>query len=296
MSSKPFFFLFLCLFCFSCTQVPKSYVRTGNRLCLTENLYFHRLKRASGKSHADALRDHQYITSVDFTTSDGVTLRGFKFSSWQESREEPLGYVLYAQSGIMLAEQVTPRLKMLSDEGYDCYIFDYRGFGLSEGRSLLGEMFIDYREVAQHLNLLYERGFLYGSGLGGAILMNADDGSLHYTGFIIDATPSYIPLNLCAKGFHPIENLPRRLDRTLIISGFRDKEVSPDSMQALIDYSKGAEVEQHPLLGHPFLDGDPTYTIRLPRVRKHILKYSPRRPQTYLIQPDKDPNIPWGRE
>ena len=97
--------------------------------------------------------------------------------------------------------------------------------------------------------------------------------------FICDIIPVF-----CPDGFHPYQNLPRRLDRTLIISGLKNDKVSFKSMQKLISLSKGAQVVTHPLLGNALMDGSVSQTIRLPRINKHLQQYLPPKPPRHFFE------------
>jgi alpha/beta superfamily hydrolase len=57
-----------------------------------------------------------------------------------------------APGNAMLADQIMGELQFFRDLGLDVYIFDYRGYGLSQGKSRLAALISDYREIIPWLN------------------------------------------------------------------------------------------------------------------------------------------------
>ena len=100
---------------------------------------------------------------MSFTTRDGRSLGGYKLRA-----VAPWGYLLVPQGNAMLADQIIGELQFFRNLGLDVYIYDYRGYGLSEGKSRLKALISDYQEIIRALNAQdYRRRFLYGISMGG---------------------------------------------------------------------------------------------------------------------------------
>ena len=110
----------------------------------------------------------------------------------------------------MLADQILGELQYFRKLDVDVYVYDYRGYGLSEGNSRLAAIVADYREIAASLNAQpYRRRLLYGMSMGGVILLNAVGASSDYSALVIDSAPSRISPYGCPKIYDPVHHLPR---------------------------------------------------------------------------------------
>src|SRR4026209_765975 len=72
----------------------------------------------------------QRVERLKFATRDGLTLAGYKLAA-----VNPTAYLLVAQGNAMLADQLIADLQTFRDRGWDVYIYDYRGYGQSQGRA-----------------------------------------------------------------------------------------------------------------------------------------------------------------
>lgn len=75
------------------------------------------------------------IQRTKFTTADNKVLKGYKYQSQDENglATEPEGYILVAMGNAMIADLMITGLERFSQRGYDIYIYDYRGYGESQG-------------------------------------------------------------------------------------------------------------------------------------------------------------------
>jgi pimeloyl-ACP methyl ester carboxylesterase len=147
----------------------------------------------------------------------------------------PKGYLLVAQGNAMLADQIMGELQSFRDRGFDVYVYDYRGYGLSEGRSRLTAIISDYREIIANLNAQpYHRHALYGMSMGGVILLNAVGESGDYSSLVIDSSPSRISPLGCPEQYDPINHLPADSSRLEIIAGGRDRVGRPQEIHELL--------------------------------------------------------------
>jgi pimeloyl-ACP methyl ester carboxylesterase len=189
---------------------------------------------------------------LEFTARDGIILRGYKLVA-----ENPKAYLLVAQGNAMLADQLIADLQIFRDLGWDVYIYDYRGYGISQGKSRLAAIVDDYVEIVTYLNTLgYAQRFLYGISMGGVILLNAAGSTDLYTRLVVDSSPGRISNLGCPKRYDPVTHLPNDGARLMIISGGIDNVVSPGQMDELlrVAQSRGARILQDAELAHPYQD------------------------------------------
>ena len=200
------------------------------------------------------------VEKIAFTTKDHRKLGGYKLGAYADSSRERRGYVLIALGNAMLADQVLAQFQFLQVEGLDVYIYDYRGYGISEGKSRFNAIRSDYVELIQHLNEVgYANRFLYGMSIGGVFLLNAISADSSYDAALLDSPPSRISDYGCPGRFDPVQNVPLDASRLGFIFGHRDKVVPPNAWRELstIARARGAFVLEGANLAHPMMDQDP---------------------------------------
>lgn len=219
---------------------------------LREPLAFWLFRRAAGAPDAARVAGLRDLERLSFRTRDGRTLGGYQLRA-----AEPQGYLLVAQGNAMLADQIMGELQFFRERGFDVYLYDYRGYGRSEGKSQLRALISDYQEIIAALNAQdYRRRFLYGISMGGIILLNAVGAQGDYDALVIDSSPSRISSLGCSENYDPVHHLPADCSRIKIIAGLRDRVVRPAEIEELIRIaqSRGAQGLKHPELAHPFQD------------------------------------------
>jgi len=161
-----------------------------------------------------------------------------------------------ALGNAMIADQMIGHLKSFSQRGYDLYIFDYRGYGLSEGKRRINAFIKDYEEIINHLNSRYEKSLLYGVSLGGAVIANAIGSGLAFDRAVIDSSPSRFSPYGCPKAIDPTENIPEDAEKMLVITGAIDSVLKPKMTSEFREIArlKGASVFDGPNYSHPFMD------------------------------------------
>jgi alpha/beta superfamily hydrolase len=217
-------------------------------------------QKMAGAPNPQAVRLINGVAPLEFTTRDGITLRGYKLVA-----ENPKAYLLVAQGNAMLADQVLGDLQIFRDLGWEVYVYDYRGYGRSQGKSRLAAIVDDYVEIFDHLNTLaYAQRFLYGISMGGVILLNGAGSTDLYTRLVIDSSPGRISNLGCPRRYDPVTHLPNDGARVMIISGGRDSVVSPSQMDELIQVarSRGARILQDADFAHPYQDSAATHRRR----------------------------------
>ena len=215
----------------------------------------------AGRPSASRVAGIPGIEQVAFTTKDRRRLGGYRLQAYADSTRSPRGYVLVALGNTMLADQVVGSFRFLREDGFDVYIFDYRGYGISEGRSRFFAIRSDTIELIEHLNDAgYANRFFYGMSIGGVFLLNALGAGAVLDAALIDSPPSRISNYGCARPFDPVENVPQDSSRLGFIFGERDTVVPPDAWRELSAAAKarGAMVLEDAGFAHPLMDSDRT--------------------------------------
>lgn len=211
--------------------------------------FWHKLAGAANPSRVINI---QGVEPLTFKTRDRLTLAGYKLAA-----NNPTGYLLVAPGNAMLADQIVTHLQPFRDRGWDVYVFDYRGYGNSQGKSRLAAIVNDYGDIVAHLNTLgYSTRLLYGISMGGVILLNAVGTTNLYTRLVVDSSPSRISTLGCPIAYDPIAHLPEDGSRLMVISGGQDHVVPPEQMEELlhIAHSRGARILHDPEFAHPYQD------------------------------------------
>ena len=210
--------------------------------------------------NADASRVAGYdlIQRTEFTTADGKILRGYKYQAQDENglATEPEGYILVALGNAMIADLMIKALERFSQRGYDIYIYDYRGYGESQGKRRINAIIEDYKELVAHLNTKYEKQLLYGISLGGAVMANVIGSGAQYDRAVIDASPSRLSPHSCPEWLDPAENIPDDAKNILVITGEKDSVLGPEMTSEFRERAehKGASVYIGSNYSHPFMD------------------------------------------
>jgi pimeloyl-ACP methyl ester carboxylesterase len=216
-------------------------------------------QRSAGIPH---LRDDQLSANVEVIhhrTRDGRMLQGYRLRG-TEAGAPAKGLLLVAQGNATLVEWLIDRLGQFVDDGYDVYLYDYRGYAGSEGKRRLKAIVSDYREIYAELSNVHpgER-LLYGMSFGGIVLLNVIGTGARFDRAVIDSTPAWVSNYGCPERYDPVRNLPENAAHMLFISGARDRVVPAADSAALLDAGaeRGAQVVRSPDFAHPFMDKDP---------------------------------------
>jgi predicted esterase len=219
-----------------------------------EPFAFWQFRQAAGAPDANRIRSIPNIERLSFTTRDGRELGGYKLRA-----DHPQGYLLVAQGNAMLADQIMGVLTFFRDYGLDVYVYDYRGYGLSGGKSRLKAIVSDYREIVAALNAQgYGRRYLYGMSMGGVILTNAIGPSKDYDALVLDSPPSRVSGLGCPEDYDPVRNLPQDGAKIMLIIGLKDRVVPPGDIEELSQLlqQRGGRVLKSPEFAHPLMDVD----------------------------------------
>jgi alpha/beta superfamily hydrolase len=236
-----------------------------------EPLMFWLWRSTAGSPNPARVAQITNLEQIRFKTRDGIELGGYKLAA-----KNPKGYLLVAQGNAMLADQLVDDLQTFRDLGLDVHIFDYRGYGISKGKSRLVAIAGDYAEIVSHLNSLgYEKRLLYGISMGGVILLNAVGQSQAYTRLVVDSSPSRISDFGCPERFDPVAHLPEDSSRLMIVTGSQDQVVRPSQMVEMVRLARSRQgrVLQDNEFAHPYQDRSPaTHRRRQNEVATFFLK------------------------
>jgi alpha/beta superfamily hydrolase len=237
---------------------------------IKEPLVFWTWSNAAGKPNPEAARKIQNVEPLEHKTKDGRLLRGYKLKSMLPGGTI-VGSVLVAQGNAMLADQLLSGLLVFSQVGIEVYIFDYRGYGSSEGERRLKAIVSDYKELYNNIDAsTHGKLFLYGMSFGGVVLLNVANSGIGFDRGVIDSTPSRVSNLGCPEKYDPVSNFPADGSRFLLIAGVQDKVVPLKDSQELIDLAKtrGSRTEVRSNYAHPFMDSD----IRIHRARLEFIR------------------------
>lgn len=200
----------------------------------------------------------KFVEPVEYQTSDGKTLRGYKYLSndGAEKQIPAKGYVLMALGNAMVSDQIIGSLRGFAEKHYDIYIFDYRGYGNSDGKRRINAFIEDYKEIAMSLNQRYQRKLLYGISIGGAVILNVIGSGVEYDAAVIDSSPSILSDYGCPERIDPLVNLPRDASKLLVITGQKDSVLGENMTAKLREssHARGAKTVHGKNYAHPFMD------------------------------------------
>ena len=195
------------------------------------------------------------IKDESFLTSDSRTLRGYRISQCDSSKSRKRGAILIAHGNAMLAFQTLPFGHELANLGVDIIVYDYRGYGRSEGWSRLKAIALDYKELSASLRKRYEILLGYGASMGGLLLLRVQNELNTFDHLVLDAPPERITRLECPKVYDPINNVPDNASNITLIHGGKDKIVEVGRLPILLR-DNGAKVVYDKTLAHPFMDSD----------------------------------------
>jgi alpha/beta superfamily hydrolase len=246
------------------SAMPSSHRSTGNleeTICgwFKERAAFFSWSVTAGRPRPDAWKQVPRSEPVAHKTRDGRMLRGFKISAAQVANASgsARGFMLFAQGNAMLADQVLETLMTFASDGVDVFVYDYRGYGSSEGKRRLKAIVSDYQEIFDTLKKSYGgRNYLYGASFGGLVLLNVIGRGAEFDRAAIDSTPSRVSGLGCPKEYDPVLNLPADASKLFLLSGANDTVVTPAEQAELLSTaeSRGARVLIEPEFAHSFAD------------------------------------------
>lgn len=243
-----------------------------------EPLYFWLWSTFAGRPNSKRLSGLPNVVDISFTTADGRTLHGYKLTADTGAaipHASPAGFLLVLPGNAMLADQIIGEFRAYAQRGYDVFIYDYRGYGRSEGKRRLKAIVHDTREILRDLTAQgYPRRLVYAMSLGGVFLLNALEPDIQLDRVVIDSTPSRLSNHGCPPEYDPVANLPADSGRVLYLRGGNDQVVSPAMSAELAREAehRGATVIDDPQFGHPFMDaGAMIHLRRMQQIQRYLI-------------------------
>lgn len=228
-----------------------------------EWLAFRMWSRAAGTPNVNAMREVPNVEAISHVTMDNRTLRGFRIRASGPRK----GSVLFAQGNAMLADQMLSPLSLLADSGFDVLVYDFRGYGQSDGTAYLKAIVSDYVELANAIAKAQPgKLYFYGVSFGGIVLLNALGSTPAVSATLIDSSPSMVSDLGCPRRYDPVNRIPSDASSFLVVVGEQDQVIPPAKSAELAKkvVANGGQASRHAEFAHPFMDTDPAIaTARL---------------------------------
>jgi alpha/beta superfamily hydrolase len=274
-------FSFLAMFSgFASAGQEDGYMKLEQSVCgLKEPFIFWLWSNLAGSPNADRLAGLHNVEDISFETKDNRILRGYKLNATgREGREvPPKGYLLVMQGNAILADQIIDEFSRFSAAGLDVYLYDFRGYGRSEGKRRLKAIVSDYVEIIAVLNSAnYDKRFVYAMSFGGIVFLDGLELHGKLDRIIVDSTPSRLSDYGCPPRYDPVNHLPDDCSQFMFIVGQNDRVVSPSMSQELVEKAqqRNALILRDEDFAHPFMDHDRSVHRRRMKVIEKYLLYN----------------------
>ena len=208
------------------------------------------------------------------TAADGKQLRGYRAFSAFAHVPAQQSAVLVAPGNAMLADQLYEVAAFFAYRGKTAYVFDYRGYGSSDGSPYSTAIIDDYKKLLAFIRSAgHPHIAIYAMSFGGIVTLSAlrDEGGID--ALVIDGVPSKLPwIAMCPDSLDPINNISAAPQRTLVLSGTADPIITPDQCHDLRVAAIKRHMQAQLLKGfsHPGLDESPRAEERLDIVFKFL--------------------------
>ena len=216
---------------------------------LQERLIF--LPRSLPESTRSALRELPGVTEIEARAADGTRLHGWLRHGAEERTARP-GLLIYFGGN---AEEVSGQvLEANTLAPWSLAAFNYRGYGLSEGRpgeaALVADALVAHDRLAEREDVEPDRIVVFGRSLGGGVAVQLA-AARPVRGVVLvspfDSLKSvgrrhypFVPVSLLLK--HPFDSMARAPDievPLLVLAGERDRIVPSPHSKRLFDAWRG---------------------------------------------------------
>lgn len=224
---------------------------------------------------------------VLFETEDGLKLSGW-FIPAQNSRIT----VLFCHGNGGNMSHRLDSISMLNELGLNCFIFDYRGYGSSQGKCSEQGTYLDaeaaWKWLTEKKNIAGENIILFGRSLGGSIAANLA-GDVKPRGLIIESCFTsyvdigkkfypYMPIRLFASYSYKTIDYVQRIACPIMIIHSRNDEVIPFEFGLQLYEAANEPKEFVEIFGSHndgFLFSGKTYTQAWQQWLKFLKEYKP---------------------
>jgi alpha/beta superfamily hydrolase len=238
-------------------------MKLEERVCgVKEPFIFWLWSNAAGRPNSKRLVGLNNVKDIEYKTKDGRTLRGYQLAARETKpaqENKAKGFLLVLQGNAILADQILAEYSRYAQAGYDVYIYDYRGYGRSEGKRRLKAMISDVKEIINYLSTKpYKKRLVYAMSFGGILFLDALDAHIKLDKVIIDSTPSRLSGYGCPKNYDPITHLPEECSNYMFITGQRDRVVTTKMAKDMLKKAQQchAKIIRDAEFAHPFMDAD----------------------------------------
>lgn len=226
---------------------------------LKEPILFWLWSRAAGSPDAGRVSGLRHVEDIAFETKDHRTLRGYRLRAARPDGQVAAarGYLLVMQGNAILADQIIGQFMPYASAGFDVYVYDFRGYGRSDGRRRLKAIVSDYTEILAALDTqAYGQHLVYAMSFGGIAFLDGFAAHGRLDRVVVDSTPSRLSGHGCPPDYDPVIHLPQDCSRFLMIAGQNDSVVTPAMSHELVETAqqRGARVLNDPAFGHPFME------------------------------------------
>ena len=238
-------------------------MKLEERVCgVKEPFIFWLWSNAAGRPNSKRLDGLHNVKDIAYKTKDGRILRGYQLTARETNpvqENKAKGFLLVLQGNAILADQILAEFSRYAQAGYDVYIYDYRGYGRSEGKRRLKAMIRDVKEIINFLSTKsYKKRLAYAMSFGGILLLDALDAHIKFDKVIIDSTPSRLSDYGCPKDYDPITHLPKECSNFMFITGQRDRVVTTRIAKDMVEKAQQchAKIIRDAEFSHPFMDAN----------------------------------------
>ncbi len=114
---------------------------------------------------------------------DGAELACYYSNAFPDAKT----IILFHGNGEVVADYMELYLPLFSNLGLNCFIVEYRGYGMSSGVPMLGAALKDTRQILDYLNLPPEKLIVFGRSLGSLYALEAVGYIPDISGLIIES-------------------------------------------------------------------------------------------------------------
>jgi hypothetical protein len=239
---------------------------------------------------------------VQLSAHDGTLLRGFEAAATDVAGNPASshGVILFVQGNAMLVDQLIRQARQMAKHGYDVVMYDFRGYGRSDGVATLKGITSDYDEILGNLAArkanptLPNYGlFVYAISAGGMFVLDTDSLTVRADLIALDSVPANVNRRIqflfwtwfdieCPDNVQPLARLPADMSHFFWYQGEKDNRVrfnDPNQMAVLeVARQRHATVVVDPDSKHILMDSQDSTDRRLGKALEFFDRYRLQEP------------------
>jgi len=221
-----------------------------------EGRTFSRWRDLANQGSAPKPKEGYSFELLSLGLPEGIKLSGYRITANQEQRTPRALLVLLGNA--MQTDRLLNIVTFFADQAFDVFLFDYRGYGKSEGEPRLKAIAQDQIRITDFIKSQgYQKLYLYGMSMGGIFAMSPHMPRTDFTAIAIDSSPAKFPwYAFCPTDYNPISNVPEDSSNILIISGDQDTVIPASDVKPLGEkvVENGGTYINRKDLRHPLMD------------------------------------------